>query len=217
VSSTLAGLREELRLELEEETRAKLAEEERAARSAARVAQRAWAASKHTVSGAAKGAAQLGRDLLTRKEARAPERGAGSITVRVRHLHSLLGTYLAVHVTRGEDLLPMDVGNVSDPYVNLWLENEAGEKVNDLGCSAEHGVPRTHVEPRVERGGVHGKRARFHRNVRFETARHGLRRHRRGRRHGHGGDPAARVRERRRSGQVRERFGFLAKKSNVEV
>jgi hypothetical protein len=134
VSSTLAGLREELRLELEEETRAKLAEEERAARSAARVAQRAWAASKHTVSGAAKGAAQLGRDLLTRKEARAPERGAGSITVRVRHLHSLLGTYLAVHVTRGEDLLPMDVGNVSDPYVNLWLENEAGEKVNDLGC-----------------------------------------------------------------------------------
>ena len=147
VSSTLAGLREELRRELEEETRAKLAEEERAVRSAARVAQRAWAASKHTVSGAAKGAAQLGRDLLTRKEARAPERGAGSITVRVRHLHSLLGTYLAVHVTRGEDLLPMDVGNVSDPYVNLWLEDEAGEKVDDLGCARSTGYRERTLNP----------------------------------------------------------------------
>ena len=147
VSSTLAGLREELRAELEEEKRAKRAEEERAARSAARVAQRAWAASKQTVSGAAKGAAQLGRDLLTRQEARAPERGAGSLTVRVRHLHSLIGTFLAVHVTRGEDLLPMDVGNVSDPYVTLWLEDEAGEKVRDLGCARSTGYRERTLNP----------------------------------------------------------------------
>ena len=147
VSSTLAGLREELRLELEQEARAKRAAEERDARGAARVAQRAWAASKQTVSGAAKGAARLGRDLLTRREARAPERGAGSLTVRVRHLHSLLGTYLAVNVTRGEDLLPMDIGNVSDPYVVLWLEDEAGEKVRDLGCAARTGYRERTLHP----------------------------------------------------------------------
>jgi len=148
ISSTLTGLREELRRELEEETRAKAAEDERAARSAARVAQRAWAASKRTVSGAAMGAAQLGRDLLTRAEARAPERGAGSISVRVRHLRSLLGTYLAVHVARGEDLLPMDAGNVSDPYVNLWLEDErTGERVRDLGCARSTGYRERTLNP----------------------------------------------------------------------
>ena len=130
VSSTLAGLREELKRELEDENAAKLVEHAKAERSAARVAQRAWAKSKATWVETKR----IGRDLLTRKEQREPARGAGSITVRVRHLHSLVGTYIAVHVCNGEDLLPMDLGNTSDPYVNLWLENADGEKITELGC-----------------------------------------------------------------------------------
>ena len=78
---------------------------------------------------------RLGRDLLSGGEHRALERGAGSINVRVRHLHSVLGTYLVVKVTRGFDLLPMDVGGTSDPYVIVWLENEVSVEGKMRSCA----------------------------------------------------------------------------------
>ena len=140
IRSQLTNLREELRREAREEEKARAEEEAKAEKSAARQLQRAWVASREY-------ATRLGRDLMHKTEYRAPERGAGLIQVRVRHLKSLLGTFLAVNVTRGVDLLPMDTGGTSDPYVNVWLEDEERQKIPSSACQRSIGYRERTLNP----------------------------------------------------------------------
>lgn len=54
---------------------------------------------------------------------------AGYIVARVRAVRTLLGLFVRVHLESGHDLLAMDAGNTSDPYVKVTLLDSSGQPI----------------------------------------------------------------------------------------
>lgn len=89
--------------------------------------------------------AATGAALFTSSsQARANEDGtAGSLFVSVKMIRSLNGLFIRIHIESGHNLLAMDAGNTSDPYVKVSIINNA------TGAAVEGQVRRSGYRPKT--------------------------------------------------------------------